>query len=62
MKNAIINTGGEEMKDSVKRLVREKAINAGNTIIYGDGENIIEEDPRTSEKKILKKISRKVRR
>jgi hypothetical protein len=44
----------EKMAISFREYVREKAINAGSTIVYVEDGNLIEEDPATNEKKVLK--------
>lgn len=43
------------MQQALKKRVRDKAIKAGSTIIYLKDGNLIEEDPKTSSKRILKK-------
>ena len=37
-----------------QRYIREKAAKANGTILYKNGNQLIEENPRTSQKKILK--------
>jgi hypothetical protein len=59
MEKPLINIDDEKLRNAIAKNVREKALKAGNCIIYGEGDNIISEDPRTGEKKILKKSSRK---
>ena len=62
MEKAEIHIDDEKLKLAMERHVREKALKAGNTIVYVEGEDIVSEDPRTGEKKILKKSSRKLHR
>ena len=40
-----------------QRYIREKATKSNGTILYKKGNQLIEEDPRTSQKKILKEYT-----
>lgn len=40
-----------------QRYIREKATKSNSTILYKKGNQLIEEDPRTSQKKILKEYT-----
>ncbi|HVX28347.1 MAG TPA: hypothetical protein VHB70_18515 [Parafilimonas sp.] len=43
------------MRKALKQTVREKAIKANSTIVYLQDGELIEEDPKTKTKRILKK-------
>ncbi len=50
-----VNIDFKLMKKALKESVRDKAIKAGSTIVYLQDGEIIEEDPKTKIKRILKK-------
>ncbi|MEO6327423.1 MAG: hypothetical protein ABIO55_00750 [Ginsengibacter sp.] len=50
-----VNIDFRIMKKVLKENVRDKAIKAGSTIVYLEDGEIIEEDPTTKTKRILKK-------
>jgi hypothetical protein len=50
-----VNIDFKLMSKAVKKNVRDKAIMANNTIVYLQDGELIEEDPKTNTKKILKK-------
>ncbi|HYV93542.1 MAG TPA: hypothetical protein VE978_17340 [Chitinophagales bacterium] len=55
MQKDLIKIDFEKMGTVMREYVRKKALDAGTTIVYQEGENIIEEDPRTLKKTILSK-------
>lgn len=44
----------DALSQSMRRFIREKAIAAGSSIVYQEDNYLIEENPATGEKKILK--------
>lgn len=54
MKPRQINIDFKKMEKAFQEYVRSKAIEAHSTIIYRRGDQLIEEDPATSKKTILK--------
>ena len=55
MKNKITALSFASVSAYMKKLVREKASKVDSTIVYLQDGNIIEENPKTRRKKILKK-------
>lgn len=55
MSKSKVNIDFKLMKKALKESVRDKAIKAGSTIVYLEDGEIIEEDPKTKTKRILKK-------
>ena len=54
MKPRQINIDFKKMEKAFREYVRKKAIEAHSTIIYKQGDQLIEEDPATSKKTVLK--------
>lgn len=54
MTNGFINIDFKLLAAAFQKHVREKATRAGGTIVYKEGNCLIEEDPSTSKKIILK--------
>ena len=61
MGKTLIKSSQEKTRIAMEKLVREKAIKAGNDIFYLEGENIVSENPKTGSKKFIKKSSRGLR-
>lgn len=55
MNNENVNIDFKLMRKAIKQIVRDKAIKANSTIVYLQDGELIEEDPKTNTKKILKK-------
>ncbi|MBV9962450.1 MAG: hypothetical protein JO072_09400 [Parafilimonas sp.] len=55
MKKEKVNIDFTLMQKAIKQTVREKAIKANSTIVYLQDGELIEEDPKTKTKRILKK-------
>ncbi len=55
MKTRKVNIDFKVMQQALKNSVRDKAIKAGSTIIYLKEGKVVEEDPKTQSKRILKK-------
>lgn len=55
MSKSKVNIDFKLMKKALKESVRDKAIKACSTIVYLENGEIIEEDPKTKTKRILKK-------
>ena len=53
MKTAEVKIDFDALSQSMRQFIREKAINAGSTIVYQENNCLIEENPATGEKKIL---------
>jgi hypothetical protein len=49
-----INIDFKKMEKAFREYVRKKAIEAKSTIVYKEGDQLIEEDPATSKKTVLK--------
>jgi hypothetical protein len=56
MEASLVNIDFKLMESAYRDYVREKAILAGSTIVYVKDGQLIEEDPKTMQKTILKKI------
>jgi hypothetical protein len=56
VKTRQINIDFKQMEKAFREHVRKKAIDAHSTIIYREGNRLIEEDPATSKKTILKVV------
>lgn len=54
MANSLVNFNFEALSKALRRHVREKARQAGTTIVYKKNGQLIEENPRTTETKILR--------
>ena len=54
MKSPQVHINFKIMEKAFREHVRKKAIQAGSTIIYKKDGQLIEEDPKTSEKFVLK--------
>ncbi|HLK28460.1 MAG TPA: hypothetical protein VKT28_07755 [Puia sp.] len=54
MANSSINIDFKILGTALRKFVREKAVKANGTIVYKKGNKLIEENPKTSAKKILK--------
>ena len=52
--NSSVNIDFEVMRYAVKKHAREKAIKFGSTLIYVENGRLIEEDPSSSKKIVLK--------
>ncbi len=50
-----INIDFKVMQQALRQTVRDKAIKAGSTIVYHKDGVLIEEDPKTQTKRMLKK-------
>ncbi len=61
MKTKEVKIDFDALSQSMREFIREKAIKAGSTIVYQEGNCLIEENPATGEKKILKKYSEAVK-
>jgi hypothetical protein len=55
MKKKEVEIDFKRMETAMREYVLKKALDAGSTIVYREGENIIEEDPSTLKKTILRK-------
>ena len=51
----------DKLSQSMRQFIREKAIAAGSTIVYQEDNNLIEENPATGEKKILKTYAESIK-
>lgn len=49
-----VNINFDALSQAFQNYVREKARQSGSTIIYKKDDQLIEEDPRTKKKKVLK--------
>ena len=49
-----VNIDFEVLGLAYRKYIREKAANADSTIVYYEGNLLIEENPKTGEKKVLK--------
>ncbi|MDX2046617.1 MAG: hypothetical protein SFU87_07505 [Chitinophagaceae bacterium] len=56
MKPRQINIDFRRMENAFREYVRKKAIDANSTIIYKKENQLIEEDPATSKKTVLKNL------
>ena len=56
MKNISVNIDFRIMAKALKEYVRKSAILAGNTIVYKKSGELIEENPKTTQVKILQRI------
>ena len=54
MEKLQVNIDFNVLAKAFREYVRTKAILAGSTIIYKENGNLIEEDPKSAKKKILK--------
>jgi hypothetical protein len=54
-----ININFEVLSAAFQKHVREKARRFGSTIVYKENNQLIEEDPKTCAKKVLKNYSEK---
>lgn len=52
-----LNLDFELLAKSFPKYIREKARKAGSTIVYKEGDQLIEEDPHTRQKRVLKTYS-----
>lgn len=59
MKKAEVNIDFSKIGHGMSEFVRNKAAKAGSTIVYGENGHIVEEDPRTGKKKVLRRSIRK---
>jgi len=59
MKKADVKIDFSKIGKGISAFVRNKAAKAGSTIVYGENGNIVEEDPRTGKKKVLRRSIRK---
>lgn len=55
MLNSSVNIDFIKLGKAFQLYIREKAKISGSTILYKSGDHLIEENPRTSQKTILKK-------
>jgi len=56
MKASPVNIDFKKVEKTFREYVRQKAIDAGSTIVYIKDGFLIEEDPKTSKKNILEEI------
>ena len=61
MSKILINIDFDSIQKSFGKFIREKAEKAHSTIVYRQGQQLVEEDPRTRQKKILKEYSQAVK-
>jgi hypothetical protein len=54
MKSRQVNIDFKKMEKAFRKYVRQKAIDARSTIIYKQGDQLIEEDPSTLKKTVIK--------
>lgn len=57
MDTSQVNTDFEQLGVAFQKYVREKAMRADSTIVYYEGNLLIEENPKTGEKEVLKKYN-----
>jgi hypothetical protein len=57
MTTSRVNIDFKLLAPAFQRYIREKATRSNGTILYKNGNQLIEEDPKTSEKKILKEYT-----
>jgi hypothetical protein len=57
MVTSAVNIDFDILAKAFKEFIREKARISGSTIVYKMGNHLVEENPRTSEKRILKKYT-----
>lgn len=54
MSSQQVNINFERLRRAFQRNVRNKARRSGSTIVYKRANQLIEEDPQTSQKRVLK--------
>ena len=54
MNTSQVNIDFEQLGSAYRKYIREKAAKANSTIVYREGNQQIEENPKTGEKKVLK--------
>lgn len=62
MEITLNKASNDKLSLAMERLVRQKAIKAGNSIFYLEGDNIIKENPVTGSKVVVRKSLRRKQR
>ena len=58
MKEKLVHIDFKKMEKGFRDNVRKKAILAGSTIVYKKNGHLIEEDPKTEKKTVIKEITK----
>ena len=56
MKKREVNIDFKKMESAVRKYVVKKALESGTTIVYQENGHIVEEDPKSFKKTILKNL------